>query len=194
MRESDLIYDWNPLDGGFDYCAARVELNDETLRDGLQSPSVSDPSMAGEAPPAPPDGRSRASPRPDIGLPGAGTRMVDQVRTLAWEIANTRLPDESQLRRPDAGQGHRTHRPDQPGDRPRHRSRDLHRLLPDQAVRGGLDPGSDARVSEEAVTFAVRQGLPVMYVTEDTTRARPETLKALYGNADSLGSPPALSR
>ena len=45
MREADLIYDWNPLDGGFDYRTARVELNDETLRDGLQSPSVSDPSM-----------------------------------------------------------------------------------------------------------------------------------------------------
>ena len=44
------------------------------------------------------------------------------------------------------------------------------------------------RVSEEAVTFAVRQGLPVMYVTEDTTRARPETLKALYGNAIRWGA------
>ena len=91
MREADLIYDWNPLDGGFDYRTARVELNDETLRDGLQSPSVSDPSM--------PDkvrllhlmadlGIASA----DIGLPGAWPRMVDQVRTLAWEIANSRLP------------------------------------------------------------------------------------------------------
>jgi 2-isopropylmalate synthase len=44
------------------------------------------------------------------------------------------------------------------------------------------------RVSEEAVTFAVGEGLPVMYVTEDTTRARPETLKALYGNAIRCGA------
>ena len=44
------------------------------------------------------------------------------------------------------------------------------------------------KVSEEAVTFAVREGLPVMYVTEDTTRARPETLKALYGNAIRWGA------
>ena len=44
------------------------------------------------------------------------------------------------------------------------------------------------QVSEEAVSFAVREGLPVMYVTEDTTRARPETLKALYGNAIRWGA------
>jgi 2-isopropylmalate synthase len=44
------------------------------------------------------------------------------------------------------------------------------------------------RATAEAVTFAVRQGLPVMYVTEDTTRARPETLKALYGTAIACGA------
>src|SRR5262249_36842200 len=44
------------------------------------------------------------------------------------------------------------------------------------------------RATEEAVSFAVREGLPVMYVTEDTTRARPETLKALYGNAIGYGA------
>src|SRR2546422_4509802 len=42
--------------------------------------------------------------------------------------------------------------------------------------------------SEEAVTYAVRHGLPVMYVTEDTTRAKPETLKALYGAAIDCGA------
>ena len=41
MQESELIYDWNTLDGSFDYSTRRgVQLNDETLRDGLQSPSV----------------------------------------------------------------------------------------------------------------------------------------------------------
>ena len=42
--------------------------------------------------------------------------------------------------------------------------------------------------TEEAVSFAVKQGLPVMYVTEDTTRARPETLKQLYGAAIDCGA------
>jgi 2-isopropylmalate synthase len=43
-------------------------------------------------------------------------------------------------------------------------------------------------VSEEAVTFAIREGLPVMFVTEDSTRARPETLSALYGSAIRWGA------
>src|SRR5919107_2051702 len=48
--------------------------------------------------------------------------------------------------------------------------------------------GKMLRVSEEAVTFAVREGLPVMCVTEDTTRAAPDTLKAIYGNAIRWGA------
>jgi 2-isopropylmalate synthase len=44
MQERDLVFDWNTQDGSFDYSTRRgVQLNDETLRDGLQSPSVTDP-------------------------------------------------------------------------------------------------------------------------------------------------------
>jgi 2-isopropylmalate synthase len=42
--------------------------------------------------------------------------------------------------------------------------------------------------TEDAVQFAVGAGLSVMFVTEDTTRARPETLKALYGRAIECGA------
>ncbi|HKC40722.1 MAG TPA: hypothetical protein VKC15_14355, partial [Gemmatimonadales bacterium] len=48
MEERQLIYDWNSegaRNGAFDWTHARVDLNDETLRDGLQSPSVTDPSL-----------------------------------------------------------------------------------------------------------------------------------------------------
>ncbi|HUL70923.1 MAG TPA: hypothetical protein VLT17_11890, partial [Gemmatimonadales bacterium] len=45
MREADLIHDWNRAGDPFDWTRARVDLNDETLRDGLQSPSVQDPPM-----------------------------------------------------------------------------------------------------------------------------------------------------
>src|ERR1051325_10068952 len=48
MEERQLIYDWNTAagrNGAFDWGRARVDLNDETLRDGLQSPSVTDPSL-----------------------------------------------------------------------------------------------------------------------------------------------------
>src|SRR5438093_4784561 len=39
------------------------------------------------------------------------------------------------------------------------------------------------RQTEEAVTYATKNGVPVMYVTEDTTRARPEILRKLYPTA-----------
>src|SRR3989449_3774183 len=75
MDERDLIYDWNAGEGTFDWSRAHVDLNDETLRDGLQSPSVRDPSL---------EVKKRllhlmadlGIVAADIGLPGAGPRVV----------------------------------------------------------------------------------------------------------------------
>src|SRR5258706_8312786 len=94
MEERQLIYDWNSegaRNGAFDWTHARVDLNDETLRDGLQSPSVTDPSL---------DVKKRllhlmadlGIVAADIGLPGAGPRVADQVRALALEIGDHKLP------------------------------------------------------------------------------------------------------
>src|SRR5690348_3999454 len=93
MDERDLIYDWYRAGGGagFDWSRARVDLNDETLRDGLQSPSVRDPSI---------EVKKRllhlmadlGIVAADIGLPGAGPRVVEQVRDLATEIRDAKLP------------------------------------------------------------------------------------------------------
>src|SRR5258708_2966668 len=93
MEERQLIYDWNSAgaNGSFDWTRARVDLNDETLRDGLQSPSVTDPSL---------DVKKRllhlmadlGIVAADIGLPGAGPRVVEQVRALATEIRDHKLP------------------------------------------------------------------------------------------------------
>ena len=44
------------------------------------------------------------------------------------------------------------------------------------------------RTTEKAVKFAVSLGLDVMYVTEDTTRCDPETIKRLYSTAISCGA------
>ena len=90
MQESELIHDWNAVDS-FDWTTARFDLNDETLRDGLQSPSAIDP---------PSETKIRllhlmvdlGIAAADIGLPGAGPRAVDAVRALAKEIADHRLP------------------------------------------------------------------------------------------------------
>src|SRR3989454_11636846 len=91
MEERELIYDWNRAGPAFDWSRARVDLNDETLRDGLQSPSVRDPSL---------EVKKRllhlmadlGIVAADIGLPGAGPRVVEQVRALATEIRNAKLP------------------------------------------------------------------------------------------------------
>ena len=91
MDERDLIYDWNAGEGTFDWSRAHVDLNDETLRDGLQSPSVRDPPL---------EVKQRllhlmaelGIVAADIGLPGAGPRVVEQVRALAREIRDHRLP------------------------------------------------------------------------------------------------------
>jgi 2-isopropylmalate synthase len=44
------------------------------------------------------------------------------------------------------------------------------------------------RCTEEAVSFGVREGLEVMYVTEDTTRSDPETLRTLFLTAIRAGA------
>src|SRR5438067_4672417 len=93
MDERELIYDWNRAGGAasFDWTRARVYLNDETLRDGLQSPSVRDPAL---------DEKVRllhlmadlGIVAADIGLPGAGPRVREQVVRLAKEIVAQKLP------------------------------------------------------------------------------------------------------
>ena len=90
MKASELIYDWNRA-LPFELLPTRaVLLNDETLRDGLQSPSVRDPSIAEkieilhlmEA---------LGIDSLDLGLPGAGARAVEHVEALAREIASKRM-------------------------------------------------------------------------------------------------------
>jgi 2-isopropylmalate synthase len=44
------------------------------------------------------------------------------------------------------------------------------------------------KLTEDAISFAVSEGLPAMYVTEDTTRADPETLRKLYATAIRAGA------
>lgn len=186
MEEGQLIYDWNALDG-FDWGTARVDLNDETLRDGLQSPSAIDPPI---------DVKIRflhlmadlGIVAADLGLPGAGPRVVEAVRALAREIVRGKLPiapncaartviaDVEPIARISQEAGVAIEAATFIGSSP------IRQYAEDWTLDRML------KASEEAVSFAVREGLPVMYVTEDTTRARPEVLKALYSNAIRCGA------
>ena len=187
MDERDLIYDWNAQGKPFDWAKAKFDLNDETLRDGLQSPSVRDPDL---------ETKRRllhlmadlGIAAADIGLPGAGPRVVEQVRTLAREIRDHKLPifpncaartviaDIEPIARIVQEIGIPIEAATFIGSSP------IRQYAEDWTVDRIL------KSTEEAVTFATKQGLPVMYVTEDTTRARPETLKQLYGAAINCGA------
>jgi 2-isopropylmalate synthase len=188
MQQQDLIHDWNTAGDAVDYGALRpVELDDETLRDGLQCPSVTDPPIAAkieilhlmcEL------GIHTA----DIGLPGAGARAAGDVRALALEIARERLPIAANC-------AARTVRAD---------IEPIARIVQEAgvAIEACTFIGSSPirqyaedwtldrmlKATEDAVRFAAGEGLSVMYVTEDTTRARPETLKALYTLAIECGA------
>lgn len=187
MSLEELVYDWNTIDPLLTSPNRHIGFDDETLRDGLQSPSVSEPAVEKKI-----EllhlmdalGIDTA----DIGLPGAGGTHAAGVELMAREIAEKKLKI-----RPNCAA--RTHRND---------------ILPivEISQRVGIPIeactfiGSSAirffaedwtldkllKLTEEAVTFAVSEGLPVMYVTEDTTRANPETLRALYSTAIQCGA------
>lgn len=187
MNAADLIHDWNRDGSGFDWSSARFDLNDETLRDGLQCPSVKDPSM---------EQKVRllhlmaelGIVAADIGLPGAGPKVQEQVRVLAREIVRHRLPIAPNC-------AARTHlndvKPVVDLSQEAGIAIECATFIGSSPIRQYAEDWTlekMLKVSEEAVTFAVTHGLPVMFVTEDTTRARPETLKALYGNAIRWGA------
>lgn len=187
MQERDLIHDWNVLEPDFDWSACRVQLNDETLRDGLQCPSVVDPPI---------DEKRRllhlmvdlGIASADIGLPGAGPRARADTLALAREIASAGLAlDANCAARTVISDVEPVARISQEAGIPIEAatfigSSPIRQYAEDWTLDRML------RVSEEAVTFAVREGLPVMFVTEDTTRAAPDTLIALYGNAIRWGA------
>jgi len=184
---SELIYDWNTIYARSMIPAGRVLLNDESLRDGLQSPSVRDPSIEEkieilhlmEA-----VGINML----DIGLPGAGPRAQTHCEALAREIGRSKLKIKPNC-------AARTHQND---IRPIAEIVDRTGVAIEAATFIGSSPirrytedWTDdflLRTTEDAVTYAVSLGLDVMYVTEDTSRCDPETIQRLYGTAIRCGA------
>ena len=181
-----MIYDWNHA-GRERVSARRVEFDDETLRDGLQSPSVTDPPI---------EKKieilhlmdSLGIDSADIGLPGAGPRAVADVTRLAREIVDCKLDI-----RPNCAS--RTVRADiEP-------IVDISQKVgiaieactfigssPIRQYAEGWSLEMMLTATEDAVKFAASHDLPVMYVTEDTTRAHPDTIRALYTTAIEAGA------
>lgn len=185
---SNLIHDWN-LAAGDDAKPARgrVELDDETLRDGLQSPSVKSPPIEEKLEILHYIAKLGIE-SADLGLPGAGPHVVADVERLAREIVDQKLAI-------DANCAARTMRADiEPIAEISQRtglSIEAACFIGSSPIRQyaeGWELDRMLRLTEEAVSFAVSEGLRVMFVTEDTTRAAPEDLRRLYSTAVSAGA------
>jgi 2-isopropylmalate synthase len=182
----DLIYDWNRV-AESKKPAHPIALDDETLRDGLQGPSVTDPPIelkkrilrAMDA-----LGIDTA----DVGLPGAGPKAVADSTALCRQIvaeklairpncaARTMVKDIEPIARIASSAGIPV---------------EACLFIGSSAIRQHAEDWSIDLLlerTEESIAFAVREGLPVMYVTEDTSRAHPETLRRLYTTAIRCGA------
>ncbi len=181
-----LIYDWNQVDAR-PAPAYKVMVSDETLRDGLQSPSVTHPDVQ--------DKvyllylmNDLGIEIADLGLCCAGERFKYHVIVLAKEIANQGLSilPQSAARSLIDDIAPIVDASDQAG------------IPIEAAIFLGTSPirqyieGWDLdfllRQTEKSVKFAVEHGLPVMFVTEDTIRGHPETLRQVYQTAIRAGA------
>jgi 2-isopropylmalate synthase len=186
-EERDLIYDWNVGDEPPPRPPRRVQVVDETLRDGLQSPTVTDPPIEDKIRALHLQGRLGVHGN-DIGLPGAGPRAKEAALALAREIVAAKLPIEPYC-------AARTHKADidpiieiTQATGLRIEAATFIGSSPIRQYAEDWDLGRLLRHTEEAVTYSVRNGVPVMYVTEDTTRAKPEILRRLYTEAVACGA------
>src|SRR3984885_13430979 len=187
MNTSELIYDWNKNYPPGLKPSGPVLLNDESLRDGLQSPSVRDPSI--------PEKieilhlmESLGINSLDLGLPGAGARAVEHVTALAREIVTNKMKIRANCAarthendiRPIADIVQKTGLPIEAA-----------MFIGSSPIRRFTEGWTDdflLQTTEKAVKYAVSLGLDVMFVTEDTSRCDPETVKRLYSTAINCGA------
>jgi len=187
MSIEELVYDWNTIEPSLTAPGRHISFDDETLRDGLQSPSVCEPPVEAKIELLHLMNALNID-TADIGLPGAGGTHAAGVERLAREIVDQKLKIKPNC-------AARTHRND---------------ITPivEISQRAGIPIeactfiGSSSvrffaedwtldkllKMTEEAVSFAVGEGLPVMYVTEDTSRANPDVIRALYTTAIRCGA------
>jgi isopropylmalate/homocitrate/citramalate synthase len=187
MEDRELIFDWNEAGERWERPPFRIQFDDETLRDGLQSPSVTSPAIEDKLSILHLMDRLGID-TADIGLPGAGAHVVRDVTRLAQEIRDARLSIRANC-------AARTLRHDiEPVVEVSQRVGipiEVCTFIGSSPIRQYAENWtleSMLHHTEDAVTFAVSHGLPVMYVTEDTVRARPEQLRQLFLTAIRCGA------
>lgn len=185
--DNALIYDWNTVDGPPNGGQRSITFDDETLRDGLQSPSVFDPPV------------------------DAKREILDCMAEIGIDTANLGLPGAGEAHRKDILELCRHLEKNRLGIRPNVACRTL--ISDVEPVREIMDATGLSVLAccfigsspirqftenwtldtllghvEKSLTYARDHDIPVMFVTEDTTRAHPDDLRALYGLAIDLGA------
>lgn len=187
LHDEGLIFDWNEFGRKGRIIPQKFEFFDETLRDGLQNPSVDDPNI---------DQKLRLLHLmadigihvADIGLPGSSKRAFDDVLRMCKEITDNKLP----IRVACAGRtvvGDITPMIEisQKAGMPV----EIYTFIGSSPIRQfaeDWDMDTILKRSAEAIDVGVKAGLPVAYVTEDTTRSRPEMLANLFKMAIDHGA------
>ena len=187
MRTADLIYDWNVQGIKPEKPAKEIEFDDETLRDGIQSPTIKEPAI---------DEKIKILHlmeelkihSADIGLPGAGPRLAQDVTQLAQEIKDNKMNIQASCaaRTVEADIRSVIEISQKVGI-----PICVDMFIGSSSIRRYAEDWSIDRMirnTEGAVQLAKKYNLPVMYVTEDTTRANPEMLRILYKTAMENGA------
>jgi 2-isopropylmalate synthase len=185
---TDFVYDWNNVERRAPVVLkGRFELHDETLRDGLQNPSVIDPPIADKLEILHLLDQVGVD-TCDVGLPGAGPRAFGDVLRLCREMVEQKL----HIRPTCAG---RTLVQDiQPMADVTQKAGipiEVMTFIGSSPIRALAEDWSVELIrkrSVDAISFAVKEGLPVNYVTEDTTRSDPRVLYELFKSAIEAGA------
>ncbi len=186
--DHELIYDWNSVEKVAPLSPKRrIQFLDETLRDGIQSPSVVDPSI---------DDKLRlvdlandlGIDTMDIGLPGAGKRAVEDCTIIAEHIKSQKL-------RVKASCAARTHVNDVQAviDISQKVGLEIEVLAfigssPIRQYAENWDLPKMLDLTATSIDLARKYNLPVAFVTEDTTRSRPEILTKMFTTAVEHGA------
>ncbi len=184
--QQDIIHDWN-VTGRNRWDLRKVELHDETLRDGIQCPSVTDPPL---------DVKKQIVRRlarlgvysVNVGLPGAGPRAVADSKELVELVRDERLPIR-------VGCAARTHAKDiEPIIEISQQTGvpvEVMTFLGSSPIRMLAESWEESKLEQltrEAVRLGVKAGIPVSFVTEDTVRSSPTTLRRLFDAAVEEGA------
>ena len=183
----ELIYDWNRADTFPARPTRRIQFDDETLRDGLQSPAVTNPSIEDKIEILHLMDQLGID-TADLGLPGAGPFHMAHIEELAKEIERSKLGIHANVAcrtvvsdvEPVLDLINKVSTPIE-----------VCCFIGSSRIRSYTEDWSLDRMlrsTEECLSFCRDKGLTTMYVTEDTTRAHPDVLEKLYGMAIDLGA------